>query len=195
MIPAQDMKEYNDIVTTQKSTTEKLYAGSVALATITYFMSLAMSLVWSAISTLQLLSHIALINLVKYPACTVNMFKAIIRMVTFELIPEFLYGPLKEMVLDMESDIPYSREYLFLGYETGFILDSMFTAFIIVTCTTVWYLLEYLLYTYLKSKEIHPERQKKLKTSLDERHGFYLRALMELSMEIFVCFMVEIIMK
>ena len=38
-----------------------------------------------------------------------------INVVTFELIPEDQYEPYKEMLLDMDSDIAYSRQYVFLG--------------------------------------------------------------------------------
>ena len=42
--------------------------------------------------------------------------EVIIKIVTFEMIPEDVYGPLRERILNIKSDIPYANEFLFLGY-------------------------------------------------------------------------------
>ena len=68
------MEEFNKIVSTQISTTNSFIFANLVNVAITYSMSATMSQVWSATNTLQLLSHIALIDLVKYPSCTINMF-------------------------------------------------------------------------------------------------------------------------
>ena len=118
-----------------------LIVASLTNVILAYVMNSAMSQVWSATNTLQLITHFALINLVKYPSCTINTFEALIKIVTFELIPESIYDPYRSMILKLESDISYSEKFLFLEYGTGFILHSMFMVFVVVFFTTVSYLL------------------------------------------------------
>ena len=91
-----------------------LIVASLFNVVLAYLMNSAMSLVWSATNTLQLVTHFALISLVRYPSCTTNMFEAILRIVTFELIPQNIYAPLQELMLDLPSDIGYSDKFLFL---------------------------------------------------------------------------------
>lgn len=179
----------------QEKTTNGLIAVSLTNVVLAYLMNSAMSKIWSATNTLQLMSQFALISLVKYPSSTTNMFEAIIKIVTFELVPEEYYEPLKEALLDLESDMPYANEYPFLQFETGFILSSMFTAFVILFVITVLYCVQYLLYICMKHYNICPEFQEKLQAKLVKRHGLYMRFLIESSMEIFVCTLVEVMMR
>ena len=138
------------MVATQKKTTDGLIYVSLTNAALAFVLNSAMSKIWSATNTLQVMTQFALISLVKYPSSTTNMFEAIITIVTFELVPEEYYEPLKELLLDLESDIPYASEYPFLQFETGFILNSMFTAFVILFLITVSYLVQYVLYMCMK---------------------------------------------
>lgn len=123
------------------------------------------------------------------------MFEAIIKIVTFEFVPEEYYEPLKEALLDLESDIPYASEYPFLQFETGFILSSMFTAFVILFVFSTSFFVMYLLHTCMNRNGVCAQFQDKLKTKLSSRYSLYLRFLIESSMEIFVCTLVEMMMR
>lgn len=172
-----------------------LIVASLFNVVLAYLMNSAMSLVWSATNTLQLVTHFALISLVRYPPCTTNMFEAIIKIVTFELIPESIYAPLQDLLLDLPSDIGYSDKFLFLGYETGYILSSMFMMTLIVILTSISYCAYYGVYLLTKTYDIFPQIKKKVKAKLVERHGFYIRLLIESSLELIICFLTEMVMK
>lgn len=98
-------------------------------------------------------------------------------------------------MFDLPSDIGYSDKFLFLEYETGYILSSMFMMTIIVLLTTIIYCIQYCVYYITKQYDIFPQVKKKMKAKLVERHGFYLRLLIESSMELIICFLVEMFMK
>ena len=54
-----------------------------------------MSQVWSATNILQIITHMILIRM-KFPANPQFLFEQIKSLVTFEIIPEDIYGPLQE---------------------------------------------------------------------------------------------------
>ena len=65
----------------------------------------------------------------------------------------------------------------------------------IVLLTTIIYCIQYCVYYITKQYDIFPQVKKKMKAKLVERHGFYLRLLIESSMELIICFLVEMFMK
>ena len=93
VIPLLDSQNKVDVKQTASQTQamNNLIVASLFNVVLAYLMNSAMSLVWSATNTLQLVTHFALISLVRYPSCTTNMFEAILKIVTFELIPESIY--------------------------------------------------------------------------------------------------------
>ena len=71
----------------------------------------------------------------------------------------------------------------------------MFMMTLIVLLTTIAYCGQYLVYKITKEYDIYPQIKKKMKAKLVERHGFYIRLLIESSLELIICFLVEIFMK
>ena len=65
----------------------------------------------------------------------------------------------------------------------------------IVLLNTIFYCLLYLIFYVTKTFGIFPRIKRRTKEKLVGRHGFYVRLLIESSLELIICILVEIFMK
>ena len=129
-------------------------------------LSAAMNKVWSAANTLQLVAHLSQIRITKYPACITFFLGKLIKMVNFEVVPEFVFTPVQEFIFPLESDITFSQDFNDMGYETGFALVSMFTYNVILIYGAIYYSYYYLIYKHYKKMKIHKDLRKTYKKNL-----------------------------
>ena len=70
-------------------------------------MNAAFGFIWSALNILQIISFM-IISKVKLPGVTNELYEPILKIVTFDVVPESIYGPLQEYLFD---DLP--SDYIF----------------------------------------------------------------------------------
>jgi len=66
----------------------------------------------------------------KFPASSISVFSTIKSLVTFEVIPGDIYGPFQEQMIDLPSDKVFYEQMNQVGYESGYIIASMFLTFV-----------------------------------------------------------------
>lgn len=91
----------------------------------------------------------------------------------------------------MPSDVPYTQSFSDIDYETGYFLVLLFSQIVLVSLCIINFLVSYLLY-----KACPRGKMKKLfKARYKEYLPFFQRLFIELSMELSVISLVEIIMR
>jgi len=87
-------------------------------------------------------------------------------LVTFDVIPEEVYSPLQEYLIDLQSDIVYHQQIANAGYESGFILISMFLVFLFQFLFFFKSFVEWIIVRYFKKVKCCRKRVKKSKQNL-----------------------------
>ena len=116
-------------------------------------------------------------------------------MVNFEVVPEAVVNPVQNFFFPLESDIMFSQDFNDMGYETGFTLVSMFTYNVILLYGGLYYSYYYLVYKYFKKRKTQPNLRKTAKKNLKDRYAFFLRMIIEGTLNLMICSFLEIVMK
>ena len=116
-------------------------------------------------------------------------------MVNFEVVPEEVVNPVQNFIFPLESDITYSQDFNEMGYETGFTLVSMFTYNVILLYGGLYYSYYYLVYKHFKKRKTQPNLRKTAKKNLKDRYAFFLRMIIEGTLNLMICSFLEIVMK
>lgn len=140
-----------------------------------------------------------------FPMNAQMMFEIVMRLVSFEIIPEFVATYFFESLTGEDLDSPSSRIVAFsprfgeTGYDNGYITYLMFTPLVLTFLSSLGYLMTYCKKVYyrkhkkatLENRVTYKQLSKKLR-GVDE---FYLRLMIELSLDIFVIGMIQIYMR
>ena len=94
----------------------------------------------------------------------------------------------------MPSDIAFNSGLASLDFGTGYILISLFPTIFLTFVATVNFAVRYLLSKVLTCDRFKKTRRN-FKAELEEVYAFYIRLLIELSLEIGICSMVELSMR
>lgn len=133
---------------------------------------------------------------VKFPSNSNAFFQQILSLVTFDIVPEEYYSPLRNWIFDdLPSDYFYHEQVAQAGFETGYIYVSMFFTFILITFFLLSVLLNFLIYNCFKSCKPCKNRVDKSKEKLKEFHGEMIRLFIELCLDIGICGSIEFIMR
>jgi len=92
--------------------------------------------VWSIANVLQLITLYPVLDIPLH-SNTSDLFAKINKLVSFDIMPEELQNYMIEFLMDLPSDIPYYSRFADLGFETGYILATLFSQFIILIIGTV----------------------------------------------------------
>ena len=161
---------------------------------ISYGKNLAMSQVWSAMNSLQVISHMILIDM-KFPANTMQLFEDVKSLVSFEIVPGEVYGPLQELMIDLPSDKFYHEQANQVGYETGYIIGSMFLTFALLSLVILRLLIDKLVVKFLNKFKCCEKMVNGSKERLASAHGEFIQIFIELCLDITICGSIEIFMK
>lgn len=82
-----------------------------------------------------------------------------------------------------------------MGYETGFALVSMFTYNVILVYGGLYYAYYYLMYKHYKKMKLYPDIRKNAKKNLQDRYAFFIRMIIEGTLNLMVCGFLEIVMR
>ena len=66
----------------------------------------------------------------KFPSSSTVVFEIVLGLVTFDVLPEELYGPVRDYLIEVPSDIVFYQHIAEAGFETGYILISAFLTFV-----------------------------------------------------------------
>jgi len=142
------------------------------------------SRIYSIANILQIVTHYPLVQ-VPFASNSLELFEMINGVVTFDIFPDELQEIFLNLLFDYPSDIPFNSRFSDLGYETSYCIASMFSAFVLVTAASLYYL-----YLYIAAKMGRSDPRK-----LDDIYAFYLRFLIEMSLEIGIVCSIEMIMR
>ena len=95
--------------------------------------------------------------------------------------------------MDLPSDIPYTEQFAEIGIETGYILSNCFSQIVIVICGTF-----YFIFQKCKSQKKCNKRKKQRKLArkkLKKSFDYYIRIIIEVSLDIALIGLIEILMK
>ena len=137
-----------------------------------------------------------LLSKVKIPGVTSTLYEQILTIVSFEIIPESYYSPLLEYILDdLPSDYIFNDKVAQGGYETGYILVSMFLAFLFLSLYLLKAFGNFVLAHLCKNVGICKARVEISRQQLKELPGELIRLFIELCLDISVCGSIEILMR
>lgn len=129
---------------------------------------------------------------VQFASNTIEMLNAIYNVVSFEIIPWIIMGPIQSFFIGtFPSDIPFNNGFSRLGFGTSYIAINLFPPVFMLVLFSV-----YFTYSWLRSK--YGKEISKRRTRLENAKSsfpFYLRFVIELSYEVGVCSMIEIVMR
>ena len=124
-----------------------------------------------------------------------DFLQTVYKLVSFELLPEDTYGPVADEILQLPSDVAFSTEFVVFNTETGYILCNLFLPLAMILCFTLQFLMYYLLYYVTKSLAICKKRRKSWRANYRKAPGFYIRSFIELSLELSLLSIVELVMR
>ena len=160
-----------------------------------------MSQVWSAMNALQVIVYLIFLP-IKFPSATVELFNHIYNLVTFDIVPEQIADPIRQFIINPPSDIIFAPTFSKMNV-SGYIVINMFLPLLFFVIYLFLVVLHYINYNI--TKRIHCRSQclekfirkseKYSKEVIDGIYNFLIRTLIELSLEISVSSLIEIIMK
>ena len=112
---------------------------------ITYLMNAVMSQVWSAANILQIIAFMSVIKM-KFPSSSVELFEMILGLVTFDIIPEEFYEPIRDSIFTLPSDIFYYQQIQDAGIQTGYILIESFMTFVLLGVMILGFIMHFCIY-------------------------------------------------
>ena len=130
---------------------------------------------------------------VNFGSNTIEMFNAIFNIVSFDVIPWIIMGPIQDKVIgEFPSDIPFNSGFAMMDFD-GYIAVNLFPP--VFVAVLIW--LSYV-YNWVRFKCCIWSKKAKRREHLEKYkgvYGFSLRFWIEMSLELGLCSMIELAMK
>lgn len=126
------------------------------------------------------------------------MLDNIYTLVSFELIPEEISGRLRDFIINLPSENSFAPTFLMMDisiYIVANIFLPLFCIFIYLLLLIFHYLNYWLIKSYAHKFKILNRMRKYSKEVIDGKYNFMIRTFIELSLDISVCALIEIIMR
>ena len=159
---------------------------------LSYAFNTVISQVWSVANILQVITLYPLIQ-VNFSSNTIEMFNAIYVVVSFDIVPWIIMGPIQGFFIgNFPSDIPFNSGFNRLGF-SGYLAVNLFSATFVATLYFLSYIYNFVRFKYCKcsKRETRKEHLEKFKGV----YAFLFRFWIEMSLEVGLCSMIELSMK
>lgn len=157
---------------------------------VSFSMRGLMSQVYSITNTLQVITHYPLIG-ITFSSSTTDFYMVIISVVSFDIMPEELQNLILNKLFVFPSDIPYNEKFTMMDYQVSYLLALLISPIIITLLGILKCFIHYLLSKLFKD----PKQKKKHAEAAGQVYGFVMRIFIELSLDIGVLSMIELLMR
>ena len=100
-------------------------------------------------NALQVIAHMIFLP-VKFPPCTIDVFESVYKLISFEVIPGEITGPIQSAIIELPESRPFSPAFKQMGADTGYILSNMFLPLVCICFYLTTSVIHYIIYHSLK---------------------------------------------